>query len=198
MAGSSGSLIIACGALAWEIMALIRTHGWTSLEVQCLPAIWHNTPQKIPDGVRQKIRENRDRFDNIFVAYGDCGTGGLLDEVLEEEGVERIDGAHCYQFYMGTQDFDALHDNDPTCFYLTDYLAKHFDTLIWKGLGIDRHPELLPMYFGNYTAVVYLAQIEDEALQEKAKAAADKLGLEYRYIFTGYGGIAPLLAKATS
>lgn len=198
MAGPSGSLIIACGALAWEIMALIRTHGWTSLEVQCLPAIWHNTPQKIPDGVRQKIRENRDRFDKIFVAYGDCGTGGLLDEVLEEEGVERIDGAHCYQFYMGADDFDALHDNDPTCFYLTDYLAKHFDTLIWKGLGIDRHPELLPMYFGNYTAVVYLAQVEDEALKEKAKAAADKLGLEYRYIFTGYGGIAPLLAKAAS
>ena len=198
MAGPSGSLIIACGALAWEIMALIRTHGWTDLEVQCLPAIWHNTPQKIPDGVRQKIRENRDRFDNIFVAYGDCGTGGLLDEVLEEEGVERIDGAHCYQFYMGAEDFDALHEGDPTCFYLTDYLAKHFDTLIWKGLGIERHPELLPMYFGNYTAVVYLAQVEDEALQEKAKAAAEKLGLEYRYIFTGYGGIAPLLAKAAS
>jgi hypothetical protein len=198
MAGPAGSLIIACGALAWEIMALIRTHGWNAIDVQCLPADWHNTPQKIPEGVREKIRENRDRYEHIFVAYGDCGTGGLLDAVLAEEGVERIDGAHCYQFYMGAADFDALAEAEVGCFYLTDYLAKHFDTLVWKGLGLDRHPELLPMYFGNYTTVVYIAQVEDAELQEKAKAAAERLGLDYRYIFTGYGGIEPLLAKAAS
>jgi len=198
MAGPAGSLIIACGALAWEIMALIRTHGWDAIDVQCLPADWHNTPQKIPDGVRRKIRENREKYDRIFVAYGDCGTGGLLDDVLREEGVERIEGAHCYQFYMGAADFDALAEAEPGCFFLTDYLAKHFDTLIWKGLGLDRHPELLPIYFGNYTSLVYLAQVEDEALQEEAKKAAERLSLAYRYVFTGYGGIEALLAKAAN
>ncbi len=199
MGRPAGSLIIACGALAWEIMALIRSHGWDdAIDIQCLPADWHNAPQKIPDGVRDKIRENREKYENIFVAYGDCGTGGLLDDVLAEEGVERIDGAHCYQFYMGSEDFNALAEAELGCFYLTDYLAKHFDTLIWKGLGLDRHPELLPMYFGNYTSIVYLAQVEDEALKEKAKAAAKRLGLAYHYIFTGYGGIQPLLAKAAS
>jgi hypothetical protein len=196
MAGPAGSLIIACGALAWEIMALIRTHGWDAIDVQCLPADWHNTPQKIPEGVREKIRENRGRYERIFVAYGDCGTGGLLDDVLAEEGVERIDGAHCYQFYMGADAFDAMAEAEIGCFYLTHYQAKHFDTLVWKGLGLDRHPELLAMYIGNYTSHVYMAQVEDEALQEKAKAAAQRLGLAYRYVFTGYGGIEPLLAKA--
>jgi hypothetical protein len=118
--------------------------------------------------------------------------------VLAEEGVERIDGAHCYQFYMGAPDFDALAEVEPGCFFLTDYLAKHFDTIVWKGLGLDRHPELLPLYFGNYTSLVYLAQVEDKSLQDNAKAAAKRLGLAYRYVFTGYGGIEPLLAKAAS
>ena len=119
--------------------------------------------------------------------YGDCGTGGLLDRMLEEEGVERIDGPHCYAFFSGNEAFAAKADDDVTAFFLTDYLAKHFDKLIWAGLGLDRHPELLPLYFGNYTKIVYLAQTRDEDIAKKAMAAAKKLGLAYEYRFTGYG-----------
>ncbi len=190
------SLVIACGALAWEIMAMIRANGWDAIEVQCLPAGWHNTPDKIPEGVREKIREARGEFDHIFVAYGDCGTGGMLDKVLEEEGAERVGGAHCYQFFAGEEEFLALHDAEPGTFYLTDYLAKHFDTLILKGMGVDRHPELESMYFRNYKRLIYLAQTQDKEIEATARAAADRLGLAFEMRFTGYGGLESILAKA--
>ncbi len=195
--GPPTTLLIACGALAREVVDVIRLNGWTHFSVTCLPAIWHNTPSKIPDGVRRKIDEARGRYDRILVLYGDCGSGGLLDQMLEEEGVERIDGPHCYAFYSGVEDFLAEADKDPTCFYLTDYLARHFDRLIIEGLGIDRHPELLPSYFGNYTTLVYLAQTEDAGLEAKAKAAADRLGLAYRYHFTGYGELGSFIQAAS-
>jgi hypothetical protein len=195
--GPPTTLLIACGALAREVVDVIRLNGWTHFSVTCLPAIWHNTPNKIPEGVRRKIDEARGRYDRILVLYGDCGSGGLLDRVLEEEGVERIDGPHCYAFYSGVEDFLAEADADPTCFYLTDYLARHFDRLIIEGLGIDRHPELLPTYFGNYTTLVYLAQTEDAGLEAKAKAAADRLGLGYRYHFTGYGELGSFIQAAS-
>ena len=196
MAERDRSLVIACGALAWEIMALVRANSWDALDVECLPANWHNHPERIPEGVREKIRAARERYDHIFVAYGDCGTGGMLDAVLEEEGVERIGGAHCYQFFAGEQEFLDLHDAEPGTFYLTDYLAKHFETLVIKGMCIDRHPELMPMYFGNYTRLILLAQTEDAEIRSMAEAAAERLGLRFEYRFTGYGGLAPLLAKA--
>ena len=195
--GPPTTLLIACGALAREVVDVIRLNGWTHFSVTCLPAIWHNTPNKIPEGVRRKIDEARGNYDRILVLYGDCGSGGLLDRVLEEEGVERIDGPHCYDFYSGVEDFLAEADADPTCFYLTDYLARHFDRLIIEGLGIDRHPELLPTYFGNYTTLVYLAQTEDAALEAKAAAAADRLGLTYRYHFTGYGELGSFIQAAS-
>ncbi len=189
------TLLIACGALAREIIDLTRLNGWDHLSVTCLPAVWHNTPQKIPEAVRAKIQAARGDFARIFVLYGDCGTGGLLDKVLEEEGVERIAGPHCYAFFAGLDRFEEWHEANLGCFYLTDYLARHFDRLIIEGLGIDRHPELLPMYFGNYNSLVYLAQTEDPALQEKAAAAAERLGLAYSYRFTGYGGLSQALAS---
>ena len=195
--GPPTTLLIACGALAREVVDVIRLNGWSHFSVTCLPAIWHNTPAKIPEGVRRKIGEARGSYDRILVLYGDCGSGGLLDRVLAEEGVERIDGPHCYAFYSGVEDFLAEADADPTCFYLTDYLARHFDRLIIEGLGIDRHPELLPTYFGNYTTLVYLAQTEDAALDAKAKAAADRLGLAYRYHFTGYGELGSFIQAAS-
>ena len=195
--GPPTTLLIACGALAREVVDMIRLNGWTHFSVTCLPAIWHNTPNKIPEGVRRKIDEARGNYDRILVLYGDCGSGGLLDRMLEEEGVERIDGPHCYAFYSGVEDFLAEADADPTCFYLTDYLARHFDRLIIEGLGIDRHPELLPTYFGNYTTLVYLAQTEDAGLEAKAKAAADRLGLTYRYHFTGYGELGSFIQAAS-
>lgn len=195
--GGGNVLLIACGALAREIVELIEANRWTGFDVACLPAKWHNTPQMIPEGVREKIRAAKGRYRNIFVLYGDCGTGGLLDRVLAEEGVERIEGPHCYAFYSGNAAFAARADGEITAFYLTDYLARHFDKLVWRGLGIAEHPELLPLYFGNYTKVIYLAQTRDPALRRKARAAAAKLGLAYEYRQTGYGELeAEMRARA--
>lgn len=192
----AGTLIIACGALAREVLAVIEGQGLRDIAITCLPAGWHNTPAKIPEAVRAKIRDNRARYGRILVAYGDCGTGGLLDDVLREEGVERIAGPHCYQFFMGTADFAALAEAEPGCFFLTDYLARHFERLIIEGLGLDRHPELRDDYFGNYTKVVYLAQTEDPALQALAKKAAERLGLAYEYRFTAYGELTQFMIDA--
>ena len=177
-------------------MTLVRAHGWDAIEVQCLPADWHNRPSLIPDGVRRKIREARGSFENIFVAYADCGTGGALDEVLEDEGVTRIDGPHCYQFFAGREAFEALHEEEPGTFYLTDYLVRHFNTLIIKGLGIDRHPELEALYFGNYRRLVWLSQAPDPELEAKARAAAARLGLDFAMRHAGYGALETLLAEA--
>ena len=188
--GGGDVLLLACGALAREIVDLIERNRWTAFDLQCLPAKWHNTPDKIVPALREKIRAAKDHYKSIFVLYGDCGTGGLLDALLEAEGVERIDGPHCYAFFSGNREFAAHADDDVTSFFLTDYLARHFDKLIWAGLGMDRHPELLPMYFGNYKKIVFLAQTRDEELAKKAMAAATKLGLAYEYRFTGYGELA--------
>ncbi len=196
MASTASTLLIACGALARELLALVEAHGWHNMAVTCLPAHYHNTPAKIPEAVRAKIRDSRGRYDRIYVVYGDCGTGGLLDRVLAEEGVERIDGPHCYQFYAGTADFAALMEAEPGSLFLTDYLARHFDRIIIEGLGIDRHPELRDDYFGNYTRVVYLAQTRDPELERIAEAAARRLKLAYEYRFTGYGEMAGFLAAA--
>jgi hypothetical protein len=190
------TLVIACGALGREIVDAIRLNGWSHLSVTCLPAIWHNRPSKIPEGVRRKIAEARGHYGRILVAYADCGTGGELDRILDEEGVERIDGPHCYAFYEGLEAFEVAAEKNPACFYLTDYLVRHFDRLIIEGLGIDRHPELLGDYFGNYTTLVYLAQTEDPALQAKAEAAAEKLGLNFEMRTTGLGGLGRFLAGA--
>jgi hypothetical protein len=185
--GRGDVLLIACGALAREIVALVEANRWRAFDVQCLPAIWHNTPLRIPDGVRRLIRSNKDRYRSIFVIYGDCGTGGQLDKVLAEEGVERIAGPHCYSFLSGNESFAEAAEHDLTSFFVTDYLARHFDKLVWEGLGIAAHPELLPLYFGNYTRLVYLAQTRDPALEAKARQAAARLGLAFELRFTGYG-----------
>jgi Protein of unknown function (DUF1638) len=185
--GQGSVLLLACGALAREIVDLIERNRWTAFDLQCLPAKWHNTPEKIVPAIREKLREAKGRYVSVFVLYGDCGTGGELDKLLEAEGVERIDGPHCYAFFSGNPEFARRADDDFSSFFLTDYLAKHFDRLIWSGLGLDRHPELLPMYFGNYTKIIYLAQTRDEELAKKAMAAARRLGLAYEYRFTGYG-----------
>jgi hypothetical protein len=190
------TLLIACGALAREVRALIDLNGWQHMHLTCLPAKLHNRPQLIPQAVRAKIRASRARYERILVIYGDCGTGGELDRVLAEEGIERIEGPHCYAFYRGIESFLDEADADPTCFYLTDFLVRHFERLIIEGLGIDRHPELLPLYFGNYTKLVYLAQTPDAALEQRAKAAALRLGLSYEQRTTGYGELADFLRRA--
>ncbi len=194
--GEGSTLIIACGALAREIVMLIEANRLERLDVVCLPAIWHNTPEKIPDGIREKVRAARGKYERILVAYGDCGTGGKLDEVLAEEGVERIEGPHCYSFFAGNAAFAArAEDDDLTAFYLTDYLARFFDKLIWQHYQLDR-PGMRDLMFGNYTKVVYLAQTDDLALDAMAEAAAAKLGLAYERRLTGYGDLAPFLERA--
>ncbi|MBI3899275.1 MAG: DUF1638 domain-containing protein [Gammaproteobacteria bacterium] len=189
MGTEATALVIACGALAHEIIALRKINGWPHIDVQCLPAELHNTPNQIPEAVRAKIQENRDRYAAIFVAYGDCGTGGMLDAVLIEERVERIPGAHCYEFFATHTTFDALHEAEPGTFYLTDFLARHFDRLVIRGLGLDRHPELAKQYFGNYRRLVYLAQVESPELVLAARAAAEQLGLSFEHRCTGYGDL---------
>lgn len=196
MGAQPASLIIACGALGREIVALRALNNWPHLVVQCLPADWHNRPEKIAEGVRAKIHAARGRFSSIFVAYADCGTGGQLDAVLAEEGVERIPGAHCYEFFAGTERFEALAEAELGTFYLTDFLVEHFERLIIHGLGLDRHPELMPIYFGNYKKLTYLAQVETPEKMAAARAAAERLGLAFEYHLTGYGGLAGGLQRA--
>jgi hypothetical protein len=193
MAAPRRILVIACGALARELVAVIGANRLDAIRVTCLPAILHNRPEKIPGAVRGKIRAARGHYDEILCLYGDCGTGGLLDRVLEEEGVERIAGAHCYEFFAGTHVFEQLTDDDPATFFLTDYLVRRFDRLVINGLGLDRHPQLLPVYFGNYRRVIYLAQTDDPRLTGKAEAAAARLGLAFERRFTGLAGLADFL-----
>lgn len=191
------TLLIACGALAREMIAVNQANGWSRLKVTCLPAILHNRPDQIPERLRQRIRTARAQgYDKIYVVYADCGTGGLLDKVCTEEGVERIPGPHCYSFYAGGDAFDGLMEEELGSFFLTDYLARHFERLIIKDMGLDRHPDLLTMMFGHYKRVVYLAQTDDPALDAKARAAAERLGLAYERRFTGYGELADFMAQA--
>ncbi|MDE1995014.1 MAG: DUF1638 domain-containing protein [Rhizobiaceae bacterium] len=182
--------VIACGAIAREILAITRLNVLDHIDLHCLPAIYHAYPQKIAPGLEEAIVDARSRgFEKIFIGYADCGTGGLIDKICEREGIERLSGPHCYSFFSGNDAF-AANEDDVTSFFLTDFLARQFDSFVVVPLGLDRHPELKEIYFGNYRKVVYLSQEEDPALQEKAKAAADYLGLEYEYRFTGYGDLA--------
>ncbi len=178
-------LLLACGALARELLALKRLGGWDHVSIECLPARLHNTPREIPEAVRAKLEEVKDRYDEVFVAYADCGTGGRLDAVLDEYGVERLPGAHCYEFFAGAERFAALHEEELGTFYLTDFMVRQFDAIVIRGLGLDRHPELRPVYFGNYRRVVYLAQTQSPQLVAKARECAERLGLEFETCFTG-------------
>ncbi len=190
--GGRKVLVIACGALAREVLAL----KLDAIDLTCLPASLHNRPERIPEAMREKIRANRPAYDEILCLYGDCGTGGELDRVLAEEGVRRIEGAHCYAFFAGEEAFAALAEEEPGTFYLTDFLARHFDALVIKGLGLDRFPQLRDDYFGNYRRVVYLAQFDDPETTARAKAAADRLGLAFERRFTGLAGLRAFLGQA--
>lgn len=178
-------LVIACGAIAKELVRISKLNQWDHIKFQCLPPELHNTPDRIPGAVRDVIESQAGDYEKVFVAYADCGTGGQLDKVLEEYGIERIPGAHCYEFYAGSDSFHTLSDDEPGSFYLTDFLVRHFERLVIKGLGIDRLPQLIPVYFGNYKRMVYLAQTDSTELQELARKQAGVLQLEYSYRFYG-------------
>ncbi|MFV0515588.1 MAG: DUF1638 domain-containing protein [Jhaorihella sp.] len=187
-------LLIACGALAREIVDLKERQGWDHIDLTCLPAIWHNHPERITGAVEALVKKHRATYDEVFVAYADCGTGGQLRAACENLGVEMIEGPHCYSFYEGNRTF-AAHDDEVTAFYLTDFLARQFDAFVWKPLGLDRHPDLIEMYFGNYRKLVYQAQTDDPALTERARDCARRLGLEFERRQTGYGDLKATLAN---
>ena len=188
-------LVVACGAIVREVLAVIRLNRWTHVTLQCLPGKLHNTPREIAGRVDAKLTHAKmfGSYDAMFVAYGDCGTAGALDEVCAAHGVERLPGDHCYGFFAGVDAFAEMHEDNPFTFYLTDFLCKHFDRLVVQGLKIDTHPELLPMYFGNYQRLVYLSQTDDPALVEQGRAAAAFLGLAFEHRPSGYGDLQPSL-----
>ena len=188
-------LLIACGALAHEVLALKRANGWDHLDLQCLPANLHLYPDRITAAVENAVLAQRGDYDAIFVLYADCGTGGQLLEKCKELGVEMIEGPHCYSFFEGNAVF-AAHPDEFTAFYLTDFLVRQFDAFVWRPMGLDRHPQLRDMYFGNYTKLVYQAQTNDPALDAKAEDCARRLGLAYERRFTGYGDLAVVMAQA--
>ncbi len=188
-------LVLACGALAHEITALIKLNNWQHMTLACLPAIWHLHPEKIVAGVEEAAVKHRDTYDKIFVAYADCGTGGLLKQACDRLGLTMIEGPHCYSFFDGNQTFASRDEDEITAFYLTDFLARQFEAFVIRPLGLDRYPELRDTYFGNYQKLIYLAQTNDAALDKKARKAAAALGLAYERRFTGYGDLSAVLAS---
>lgn len=196
--GQGRILLIACGALAHEILALKQANGWQYMDLVCLPAKLHLHPGRIPAAVEAAVAGHRTAYGQIFVVYADCGTGGLLQAACERLGVEMVAGPHCYAFFEGVDAFAARAEDDPeemTSFYLTDFLVRQFDAFVWRPMGLDRHPELRDMIFGNYTRLVYQAQTDDPALDAKARDCAARLGLSYQRRFTGYGDLARALAE---
>lgn len=195
---SQKCLVLACGALASEIVALKKQLGLgdDQVSLQCLPAEYHNTPQKIAPRISEILAEKRADFDRVLVGYGECGTGGALDKVLVQYNAERLPHAHCYQFYAGSSQFAEITDAQIGSFFVTDYLVRNFDRLVIGGLGLDRYPHLRDSYFGNYRDLVYLAQTDNAALQAQAQAAAAAIGLDYVFRFVGFGELAGFIASA--
>lgn len=193
--GRGTILLLACGALAREILALKSANNWTHMDLLCLPANLHLWPDRIPDAVESAVIRHRDRYDRIFVVYADCGTGGMLQARCDALGVDMVPGPHCYAFFDGVEAFAARSEHEITAFYLTDFLVRQFDAFVWKPMGFDRHPELIQMMFGNYTRLIYQAQTNDPDLDAKARDAARRLGLTYERRFTGYGDLARELSR---
>ncbi len=189
------TLIIACGALAEELAQLRRINGWSHVDIQCLPPSLHNYPDRIPAALEARLAANQGRYRRMFAGYADCGTGGALDEVLRRYGVERLPGAHCYETFAGRALLQGLADEEPGTFFLTDFLVRHFERLVIEGLGLDRHPQLMPVYFGHYRRVVYLAQSANPGLESRARHCAARLGLEYAYRFTGLDRLQERIAQ---
>ena len=189
------SLLLACGALAREILEIIRINRLDHLELQCLPADLHLHPEKIPAAVESAVRQYRDDYRSIFVVYADCGTGGLLEAKCEELGVEMVRGPHCYAFYDGLKNFNVNSESETTAFYLTDFLVRQFDAFVWKPLGLYRHPELRDMYFAGYDRLIYLAQLDDKDLDKLAEECARRLELQYERRLTGYGDLSEAITR---
>ena len=191
---------MACGALAKELKAVVADgapESWASghVTVDCLPGELHNHPDRLPQAIEERLDAIQDEFDTVLLGYADCGTGGRIDEICERRGIERLPGPHCYAAYAGQEAFAKLHEQELGTLYLTDYMAKHFEPIIWRSLGLDRHPELRDLYFGNYYRVVHLAQTDDPETRAKAEAAAARLGLAFHRRLTGYGELGEVVVE---
>ena len=188
-------LVIGCGALAEELSALKRANQWTALDIKCLDAALHNRPEQIADRLESVLAQYHDEYTNILIAYADCGTGGAVDRVARQFNAQRLPGAHCYEFYATSPVFEALAEAEPGTFYLTDFLARHFDRLVIEEMKLDQHPELEDMLFGHYRKVVYLAQVDSDELRDEAERAAKRLRLPLEVVTTGYGLLANALEE---
>ena len=188
-------LVLACGALAREVRDVSAANGWDHVDLECLPAKLHNTPDAIPAAVDHRLLAAQGRYDRVLVGYADCGTGGLLAPIVAKHGAEMLPGAHCYEFFAGPPRFAAMQDEELGTFYLTDFLARHFDLMVWRTLGLDRHPELRDAYFANYRRLVYLSQVDDPTLVTAAEAAAARLGLRFEHHRVGYGQLGQELLR---
>ncbi|PRY21436.1 uncharacterized protein DUF1638 [Aliiruegeria haliotis] len=195
--GPGKVLIIGCGAIAREILAVKSANGWDHVDLTCLPAIYHNHPEKITPGIEAAVAEHRATYERIFVAYADCGTGGMLEQACERLGVEMIAGPHCYSFFEGNAAFAERAKDEITAFYLTDFLVRQFDAFVWRPLGLDRYPELRDTYFAHYTKLVHQAQTDDPGLAKEAKECAERLGLAYERRLTGYGDLTSALTRVS-
>jgi hypothetical protein len=186
---SASAVVICCSALMRDLSVIFKANDWRHIEIDCITAELHNYPDKITAAVKTRIDIAKHKKQQIFVAYADCGTGGRLDALLQKEQVQRLDGAHCYEFFAGKNQFELFSEAELGTFYLTDFLVRHFDRLVIRGLGLDRKPELQPLYFGHYRKLVYLSQSADEGLKVAAQQAAKRLSLEYQYYHTGRSGL---------
>ena len=200
-------LVLGCGALVYDLLRLIKQNPSFSdkVNLQCLPAGWHNSPQLIAPGVEDYLSKNAHLYEEVYIAYADCGTGGALDRVISKYKAKRIDGAHCYEFFAGKDVFEKLAEEEIGTFYLTDYLVKNFKRIMIKGLGLDRHPELFEVYFEHYKKLVYLAQTENKQWNKDAEQYAKDFGFDYEYRLVGTGSLSsvfeeidiqPLISKA--
>ena len=182
------SLVIACGALANELYTIKAMNKWEHYDVQCLDAKLHNRPDLITPKLAEVITKKGESYSQILIGYADCGTNGAIDSLIETDSrLERLSGPHCFSFFIGEKEYKRLSEQEPGTFWLTDFLVRHFDSMVIKTLGLDKHPELRDVYFSNYTTATYLSQISEEKLLHSAKKCSDKLGLEFRHIHTGFG-----------
>jgi hypothetical protein len=185
--------LLICGALGKEVKTMVDEHGW-NVDIYGVPAMHHFYPKKIVEAVERRLEELSGHYRRVVVVYGDCGTAGALEPILDRYGAVRLRGPHCYEMFAGT-DFDRLAEEQPATFFLTDWLVRNFERAVIRGLGLDRYPDLKPAYFGNYTNLLYLAQFPSDELVAKAREIGRFLDLPLEVRFVGFGELEGRLAE---
>jgi hypothetical protein len=160
---------IACGAVAQDTAFLVKKHGWDA-DVHGISSVLHMTPLDIGPAVEEKLKALTPRYERVIVVYGDCGTGGRLDQVLARYPAVRPAGVHCFQWYAG--DLFARFNDDIGIYFLTDWLVTNWDRAVIAGLGLDRFPWLQETYFDNITRILFVRQHPDDGREAKAREIA--------------------------